>query len=1119
MKCPQCQFENPEGYNFCGKCGAPLKVRSSKGTYQNQAALSFRDKGGEVRGEQEGTPVYARRSPLDYTPKFLVERVLSVRSDLKGERKLVSVLFADVVGFTAMAEKLDPEDVHDIMDGCFEILGREIHGAGGTINQYTGDGIMALFGAPIAYDDPIRPACHAALQAQRRLAEYKEKIAGRYGVSFQMRMGVHSGRVVVGTIGDDLRLDYTAVGDTTNIAARLQALAGPGEILVSDRVRRGAESQFRFQDAGIKEIKGRTEPVHAFVLVREWDAYSLNDKGEPAALQFVDREKETALLKQAFAEALTDGPKLVLVAGEAGIGKSRLLHQFLESVQDDVAALLEGRCRPYAQTVALYPLSGMFRSYFRVSDEEPLEKMWATIQNQSRSLPIYPQMEEVFSLFQKIRKGESATGASVEAKKRQLFRSIRDLLVFFSAARPIIMVVDDIQWADASTRAFLSYLARSSERASVLILCAGRNDPGQWAPGVPDHLIPLEPLSEKKAEELLSSALGTKGLDPRIAGEILSNAGGNPLFLVEMAETLKRQELMICRSVKCTLALPVKELKVPDTIEGVLAARLDALPVQEKQVVQWASIIGREFSVGLLKVISDGRVDLAQTLEELEKGRVIAKLENGDRYQFRQQMIRDVAYHTLLHGDRKRYHRLLGEAMENLYRNNLSTHLASLAYHFYEAEDWSKALGYTLEAGAQARRSYACEEALICFDRGLEILTRSQPDGHEEMALQLYGWKGQMHAFLGQREKALKVFETMLSKARSLNNRSTEAEAYFRIGWTSFYVHQPGRAREYLLKTIELSKEEDLAEMLLRASSFLGFTYTVLGKLEEARAILISSLDLSVELKDTEGKAWNAAYLLQYYNWIGEFAEALRLNEELKNLNREIKSPYFEIFQCFTSGLILGALGRTEEARSSLEAGFKQLEVGDDRFWRPRFLNTMGWIYAEEGKNDDALKLNRQALEEAMESGDAETLYNTEINLGENYLATGKLIEASQILEKTWSEVKRPGVFYARWRYKTRLFIALGELYNQMGERKKGLDFIKRAMRLSQRHGVRKHQARALLVRGRLLKGTHPSLARSSLERALSLSEKMGTHLLSNQIQQELQAGLPEPHPRASPPI
>jgi class 3 adenylate cyclase/tetratricopeptide (TPR) repeat protein len=1119
MKCPQCQFDNPQGYNFCGKCGTPLTVRYCKGRCENPAAFKHSDERGEGEGQQGAPPAYARRSPLDYTPPFLVERVLQVRSALKGEKKLVSVLFADVVGFTAMAEKLDPEDVHEIMDGCFEILGREIHGAGGTINQYTGDGVMALFGAPIAYDDPIRPACHAALQAQRRLAEYKEKIADRYGVSFQMRMGIHCGRVVVGTIGDDLRLDYTAVGDTTNVAARLEALAGPGEIMVSDGVRGEAESQFRFRDAGIKEIRGRSALVHAFVLVAERDEHPFNDKGEAAGIPFVDREKETALLKQAFAKALTDGPKLVLVLGEAGVGKSRLLHQFLASVQDDEAFLLEGHCRPYGQTVALHPLAGMFQSYLRVSEDEPLEKIWAKVQNQFRGLPIYPQMGEAFGLFQEIRKGESGAGASVAAKKRQLFRLIRDLLVFFSAKRPIIMVVEDIQWADASTRAFLSYLAGSSEGASILILCAGRRDPGHWGQNLPDHLIPLEPLSKKEGEKLLSSALGTKRLDPRISGEILSNAGGNPLFLVEMAETLKRQDLMICGSIKCTLALPVNELKIPDTIQGVLAARLDALPFREKQVAQWASIIGREFSVGLLKVISDGRVDLAQALEGLEKGGVIAKLENGERYRFRQRMIRDVAYHTLLHRDRKRCHRLLAGAMESLYRNNISTHLASLAYHFHEAEEWSKALGYTLEAGAQARRSYACEEARLCFDRGLEILTRSPPDGHEEMALQLYGWKGQMHACLGQREKALKAFDAMLSKARSLNNRATEAEACFRIGWISFYMHQPRRARKYLLKAIELSKEEDLAEMLLRASSFLGFICTVLGKLEEARALLISSMDLSMDLKDTEGKAWNVAYLLQYYNWIGEFGEALHLNEELKNLNRKVKSPYFNIFQRFTAGLILGALGRTEEARRSLEAGFKQLEAGDDLFWRPRFLNTMGWTYAEEGKIEDALKLNRKALEEAMESGDPETLHNAEINLGENYLALGDLSEAGKILEKTWSEVKRPGVFYARWRYKTRLFIALGELYNQMGERTKGLDFIKRATRLSQRYGVRKHQARALLVRGRLLKGTQPSLARRSLEKALSLSEKMGTRLLSIQIRQELQAGLHDPHPRSSPRI
>jgi class 3 adenylate cyclase len=257
MKCPNCQFDNPEGMNYCGKCGSLLTLACPSCGYQNPARVKVCKQCNRKIVHNDIVSDYARRSALEYTPRFLLEKTLKYKSAMVGERKLVSVLFADVADFTGLAEKLDPEDVHEIMDRCFGILGREIHQAGGTINQYTGDGIMALFGAPIACDNPTRPACFAALQVQTRMKEFHRKIFEQYGVAFKLRIGIHTGPVVVGAIGDNLRLDYTAVGDTTNLAARLESLAEPGGILVSDRVFQNAKDQFLFQDEGKLIVKGK----------------------------------------------------------------------------------------------------------------------------------------------------------------------------------------------------------------------------------------------------------------------------------------------------------------------------------------------------------------------------------------------------------------------------------------------------------------------------------------------------------------------------------------------------------------------------------------------------------------------------------------------------------------------------------------------------------------------------------------------------------------------------------------------------------------------------------------------------------------------------------------------
>ena len=374
MKCTSCQFDNPEGMNFCGKCGSPLAMACPSCGYQNPAeAKACKQCKGKIVHD-DVVPGYAKRSALEYTPRFLLERTLKYKSAMVGERKLVSVLFADVADFTGIAEKLDPEDVHEIMDRCFGILGREIHQAGGTINQYTGDGIMALFGAPIACDNPARPACFSALKVQSQMKEFHRKIFERYGVVFKLRIGIHTGPVVVGAIGDNLRLDYTAVGDTTNLAARLESLAKAGGILVSDRVFQNAKDQFLFQDAGKLTVKGKQKSVQAYRLVRELDIEQEHEKHTEIDIPFVDRHQEIALLKKSFEKAIKDGPVIAAVTGEAGIGKTRLFTHFYPSLAKENPLLLKGRCAPYGRLTAMFPLKRMFRSYFKLHEKTRMNK-------------------------------------------------------------------------------------------------------------------------------------------------------------------------------------------------------------------------------------------------------------------------------------------------------------------------------------------------------------------------------------------------------------------------------------------------------------------------------------------------------------------------------------------------------------------------------------------------------------------------------------------------------------------------------------------------------------------------------------------------------------------------
>ncbi len=1102
MKCPSCQFDNPEGMNFCGKCGGSLTDVCLSCGHQNLAGSKFCTQCKGKIAHTDVVPAYTNRSALEYTPRFLLERAFKYKSTMIGERKLVSVLFADVADFTTIAGKLDPEDVHEIMDGCFGILGQEIHQAGGTINQYTGDGVMALFGAPIAYDDHIRPACHAALQVQKRMKEFHRKIFKRYGVAFKLRIGIHTGPVVVGAIGDNLRLDYTAVGDTTNLAARLESMAEPGTILVSERVFQNAKDQFLFDNGGQRDVKGKKEPVEVFLLVRERAVKHVEGKSERTGIPFMDRDKEIALLKKAFEKSIEHGPIITAVTGEAGIGKTSLFKNFHQFVIKERALLLEGRCAPYGQLTALFPLKRMFQSYFNLHEQDSDDQVQLKIRSTLKGTEQLASLDHFFDLFSGVEKKIEDFHLAIEWKKKALFRAIRNLLASISKNKPVIMVVNDMQWADASTREYLTFLTQSPERIPVLIICMGRSEPGLWFPDLPMEPIRLNPLSEKQATDLFTSILKTRYFDPDICKKIVSKAGGNPLFLVEMGEALKQQGLIVSEESKWTLKVPVHNIETPESIQGILAARLDALHPDLKNLIQLAAVIGQEFSYDLLEPLIESPDNLSDLLKEAVKQNILEQNFSDDtqQYQFKQPLMQEVAYYSLLRRDRRHFHQVVGKTIETLYPKNLQANFGLLAHHFYEAENWPKAFGYTLEATEQASYSYACQEALTSIDRALDIISKGQWESSDVKNLDLFFRKGKIHFCMGQMDAAKTVFENLLLEARRLCDHETEAEALFRLGWISFYMHQPRSAKTLLIKAIHLSRQKDFPEILLKATGFLGFVYAVLGNLKEAAHLLTEAFDLGVKLDKSEGKAWTLVNLARYYNWIGEFEKTLKLCRQLHMLNQEIRSPYFRILLYFIQGSAYGALGQIDKAKQQLKAGLKQLEGVDDKFWRPRFLNTLGWVHAEIGEFQDAVRLNKQSLEEAISTGDPEIIHNAQINLGENYLAMNDLSSAKNVLERVWQEVKKPGISYTRWRYKTRLLIAMSELYGRLGDNKKGLDSIRKAMNLARKSGAKKQTAQALLAKSRLLSQSRPSLIQKSLEKALTLSLEMGSRLLTEKI-------------------
>jgi class 3 adenylate cyclase len=345
MRCPACGHENPEGAKFCNECAAKIELTCPRCAKINLPESKFCNEcGQDLRAPKETTPIDYDQ-PQSYTPKHLAEKILNTRSALEGERKLVTVMFADVAGFTSLSEKLEPEEVHQIMEGCLRILMDEIHQYEGTINQFTGDGVMALFGAPLAHEDHAQRACYAALAIQKDLAEYSEKIQKDFGREFQMRIGLNSGPVVVGSIGDDLHMDYTAIGDTINLASRMEGLAQPGAVLLSRHTHRLVKDYFDLKPIGPLEMKGKEEPQEAFELVKAGGAATRLEASIARGLtRFVGRENSMAALMEAYEKVSNGTGQVVGMVGEAGVGKSRLLFEFRHQLPLNEFGYLEGHC-------------------------------------------------------------------------------------------------------------------------------------------------------------------------------------------------------------------------------------------------------------------------------------------------------------------------------------------------------------------------------------------------------------------------------------------------------------------------------------------------------------------------------------------------------------------------------------------------------------------------------------------------------------------------------------------------------------------------------------------------------------------------------------------------------
>jgi class 3 adenylate cyclase len=593
-----------------------------------------------------------------------------------------------------MAEKLDPEEVHQIMDGCFKILMDEVHRYEGTINQFTGDGIMALFGAPVAHEDHAQRACHATLSIQKAIAEYGKGLKDNRGVEFKMRIGLNSGPVIVGSIGDDLRMDYTAVGDTTNLAARMEGMANPGTILGTDHTHKLAQDFFQFESLGKVEVKGKEEPVDAFELKK---ASEVETRIEAAAAKgltkFTGRKNSMAALMEAYDKAKSGSGQVVGIVGEAGVGKSRLLIELRNKLAKEEYTYLEGRCLHYGGSMAYLPIHDILKSYFDIKEEDQediIKKKLADkiLQFEKRLKSALPSFQAILSL-----KVEDDAYLQLEpaVKKIRTFEAIRDLLVCESENKPVVFVVEDLHWIDSISEEFLNYLIDWLAGTHILLILLYRPEyTHQWGSRSYYSKIGMDQLTTKSSAQLVQNILEGGDVVPELKELILNRAGGNPLFVEELTHSLLENGTIQKKNHQYVLTSNASDIHVPETIQGIIAARMDRIEDSLKRIMQVASVIGREFAYRILQTIMGMREELKSSLINLQGLELIYEksLFPELEYIFKHALTREVAYNSLLQKRRKEIHEKIGGAIEALYPGRLEEYYELLAYHYMKSDIW-----------------------------------------------------------------------------------------------------------------------------------------------------------------------------------------------------------------------------------------------------------------------------------------------------------------------------------------------------------------------------------------------------------------------------------------------
>jgi class 3 adenylate cyclase/tetratricopeptide (TPR) repeat protein len=784
--------------------------------------------------------------PLTYTPSYLAEKILTSRSALEGERKQVTVLFADLKGSTELIRDLDPEAAQGLLDPALQRMMDAVHRYEGTVNQVLGDGIMALFGAPLAHEDHAIRACYAALAMQAALRRYGEDVRRSHGLEVQMRVGVHSGEVVVRAIGNDLHMDYSAVGQTTHLAARMEQLATPGSIRLTAATLRLVEGLVQANALGPFPVKGLTEPVEVFELV---GVSALRRRLQASAARgltrFVGRQQELAALQQALERAGARHGQVVAVVGEAGVGKSRLVYEFVHSHSTPGWLVLESASVSYGKATPYFPVIDLLKRYCHVDEHDDTRTIRAKVTGQVLTLdpPLQDAVPTLLSLLDTLPEDSPFLQLDPPQRRQRTLDALKRVLLRESQEQPLLLVFEDLHWIDSETQAFLNSLVESLPSARLLLLVNYRPEYQHgWGGKTYYAQLRLDPLPAVSADELLQVLLGDDASLQPLTHLLITRTEGNPFFLEESVRTLVETGVLVGEPGAYSPGQVLPTIQVPATVQAVLAARIDRLPPEEKRLLQTAAVIGYEVPLPLVQGIAAlPEADLHRGLAHLQAAEFLyeTRLFPEREFTFKHALTYEVAYGSLLQERRRALHAQIVTALEVLAGDRLTEQVERLAHHALRGEVWDKALAYCRQAGEKTMARSAYREAVGAFEQALRAL-QHLPEGQDTIEQAIDLRLDMRNALL-----ALSDLRAMFDCLREAETLAKAIDDHRRLGRVSLYMTEYFRLvgdydRAIASGQHALALAESVSDVGTQVvtNAFLGLVYYPCGDYRQAIEML-----------------------------------------------------------------------------------------------------------------------------------------------------------------------------------------------------------------------------------------------------------------------------------------